>query len=200
MLSDDGPRVAYKQCVVFLNRSELRRVRLVRNFLSSPGDVEEERAAAARAVLQFNQERVVERGMLLQLVTWEDMAPRVGPGPQQVIDAQLGRIDLFCGIMWNRFGTPTRVAASGTQEEFEAALCAWARDGRPWILFYFCDRATSFVNSAQLAQKKRVLRFREDLCEKGLVRSFNATHEFEEALYRDLALVTGTKEFTDSLA
>ncbi len=43
-----------------------------------------------RAVFQFNQQEVEESGVFLKLVRWEDMAPQIGPGPQQVINNQIG--------------------------------------------------------------------------------------------------------------
>jgi hypothetical protein len=37
------------------------------------------------------------------------MAPQIGPKAQAVINKQIGAYHLFCGIMWNRFGTPTEI-------------------------------------------------------------------------------------------
>jgi hypothetical protein len=42
--------------------------------------------------------------------------------PEQLILDQIGQYDLFVGIMWRRFGTPTGVAGSGTEQEFDHAL------------------------------------------------------------------------------
>ena len=164
-------------------------VRILRLLLSSPGDVADEREAASRAVFRFNQQEVEESGVFIKLIRWEDMAPQIGPGPQQVINDQIGEYDLFVGIMWNRFGTPTDVAASGTEEEYQAALRSWRSKKRPWITFYFCDRPWTFENQRQLKQKGRVVKFRKDLNTLGVVRSFGSVDDFENGMFQDLARI-----------
>jgi len=166
--------------------SQEKLVRIVRLLLSSPGDVSDERDAASRAVFHHNQQEVEESSVFIKLIRWEDMAPQIGPGPQQVINDQLGEYDLFVGIMWNRFGTPTDVAASGTEEEFLAAVDAWRSKRRPWITFYFCDRPSNFTNEQQIEQKGRVIRFRNELNSMGVVRKFSSVDDFENTLFQDL--------------
>ena len=117
------------------------------------------------------------------------MAPQIGPGPQQVINDQIGEYDLFVGIMWNRFGTPTDVAASGTEEEFHAALSSWRATKRPWITFYFCDRPSNFTNQQQLEQKGRVVQLRAELNTLGVVRSFGSVDDFENSMFQDLVKI-----------
>ncbi|GAJ15023.1 unnamed protein product, partial [marine sediment metagenome] len=96
---------------------KVREIRIIHLFLSSPGDVSDEREAYAKAVFRFNQEFLEEKSLFVKLIRWENMAPQIGPGPQKVINSQLGEYDIFSGIMWNRFGTPTDIADSGTEEE-----------------------------------------------------------------------------------
>lgn len=170
-------------------------VRILRLLLSSPGDVTEERERVAKAVFRFNQEAVEERGLFIKLVRWEDMAPQIGPGPQNSINNQIGTYDLFIGIMWNRFGTPTEIAASGTEEEFRLALTSWKAEMRPWITFYFCERPMNFTNKDQLDQKAKVLEFRSELSTLGVVRSFTYPDEFEDLVYRDLMRIVSLKDF-----
>jgi len=166
--------------------TDQKAVRIIRLLLSSPGDVADEREAVSRAVFRFNQQEVEESGVFLKLVRWEDMAPQIGPGPQQVINNQIGQYDLFVGIMWNRFGTPTDVAASGTEEEFRAALQEWDAAKRPWITFYFCERPSNFTNEQQLEQKGRVVRFRNELTTLGVLRPYMSVEEFENRVFQDL--------------
>lgn len=172
-----------------------REVRIVRLLLSSPGDVADERDRVARAVFRFNQQAVEERGLFIKLVRWEDMAPQIGPKAQAVITKQIGDYHLFCGIMWNRFGTPTEIAASGTKEEFDGAVQSWENHDRPWIAFYFCDRPANFTTPEQLEQKRLVLEFRAELNNKGVVRAFQAASEFEDMIYDDLKRITLMPEF-----
>jgi uncharacterized protein DUF4062 len=173
----------------------IRSVRILRVLLSSPGDVSEERESCSRAVFRFNQQEVEEHGIFLKLVRWEDMAPQIGPGAQNVINEQIGEYDIFSGIMWNRFGTPTDIAASGTEEEFRAAVSAWEERKRPWITFYFCERPANFTNAQQLEQKSAVLRFRSELQTLGVVRKYISVEEFENLIFQDLLKITNRKEF-----
>jgi len=175
--------------------SEKREIRIIRLLLSSPGDVSEERDRVARAVFRFNQDAVEESGLFIKLVRWEDMAPQIGPKAQTVINKQIGVYHMFCGIMWNRFGTPTEIAASGTKEEFDGALNCWETGGRPWISFYFCDRPANFTTPEQLEQKRLVLEFRAHLNGKGLVRSFQTAQDFEDKVYDDLKRIVKTPDF-----
>lgn len=170
-------------------------VRVIKLLLSSPGDVAEERDRVSRAVFRFNQESVEEKGLFIKLIRWEDMAPQIGPGAQNVINKQIGEYDLFIGIMWNRFGTRTDVAASGTKEEFDAAVELWKENGKPWITFYFCDRPANFTTPEQLEQKRLVLEFRGELNSLGVVRSFISPDEFEELVLKDLVRITSSSEF-----
>jgi hypothetical protein len=164
-------------------------------LLSSPGDVSEERDRVSKAVFRFNQQAVEENGLFIKLVRWEDMAPQIGPKAQVVINKQIGNYHMFCGIMWNRFGTPTEIAASGTKEEFDGAVSCWESDGCPWITFYFCDRPANFTTPEQLNQKASVLQFRTQLNDKGIVRAFVAANEFEDLVYEDLKRITRTPDF-----
>jgi hypothetical protein len=174
---------------------KVHNVRVIRLLLSSPGDVTEERDRVSRAVFRFNQESVEERGLFIKLIRWEDMAPQIGPGGQNVINKQIGEYDLFIGIMWNRFGTRTDVAASGTKEEFDAAVHLWKENEKPWITFYFCDRPANFTTPEQLEQKRLVLEFHSELQTLGVVRSFISAGEFEELVLKDLARITSSAEF-----
>jgi Domain of unknown function (DUF4062) len=178
---------------------EPRKVRIVRLLLSSPGDVPEERDRVVKAVFRFNQFAVEERGLFVKLVRWEDMAPQIGPNPQNVINKQIGDYHFFMGIMWNRFGTPTEIAASGTKEEFDTAVNAWEKHNRPWVTFYFCDRPANFTNAQQLQQKMLVVDFRTELYAKGIVRSFTSPDEFEEIVYRDMYKITVLPEFLEMI-
>src|SRR3712207_5215634 len=118
----------------------------VRIFVSSPGDVQDERDQLDKVVRELNQTLAIlvpERGLTLELWRWEtDAHPGYGDGPQAVIDRQVSIADfhIFIGILWRRFGTPTARAGSGTEEEFQTARESWRVQRRPQeILFYFCQ-------------------------------------------------------------
>src|SRR5450432_2908525 len=97
-------------------------------FLASPGDVSIERRHVEEVVADLNRTVASDKGVILQVVRWEDDAfPGYGQDAQALINAQIAKMAdyaLFVGIMWNRLGTPTPRGASGTVEEFEAAAMA----------------------------------------------------------------------------
>ena len=180
-------------------KKKVREVRIIKLLLSSPGDVAEERARVSLAVFRYNQELVEEKGLFIKLIRWEDMAPQIGPRPQEVINKQIGKYHLFVGIMWNRFGNPTDIAASGTKEEFDSAVTLWKKFQKPWITFYFCERPVNFKTPEQLEQKQKVLSFRAELNDMGIVRTYVTPEEFEEKVYSDLIRITALPEFNNKM-
>ena len=86
---------------------------IVRIFISSPGDVVEERDQARR-VLADLERRYPE--VTLQPVLWEELALPATASFQESIDFILNRepIDIAVFILWSRLGTPLG-AAPGSQ-------------------------------------------------------------------------------------
>ena len=107
----------------------------IRIFISSPSDVNKERKDAIKVIEELNRTLCKPNGLVLSHLTWEnDTYPSVGEYSQDVINKQIGKYDIFVGIMANRFGTPTPKAGSGTEEEFNIAY-----DNREHtqIMFFF---------------------------------------------------------------
>jgi hypothetical protein len=142
-----------------------------RLFNASPGDVAEERTALAEIVVPelrriLSAFAAVGSGQEIELeaIRWETHSwPDVGADAQDVINKQLSDFDIFVGIMWRRFGTPTKRAGSGTGEEFERAYALHAKHRVPRIMFYF--RTTPFYpqSSDEIEQFRRVFDFKERL-------------------------------------
>jgi hypothetical protein len=83
--------------------------RKIRIFLSSPGDVREERTCVKTVVEKLNQTGSLpdKKNLVLEVLDWNSHV-RPGMGrPQEVILNQLPieKWDLFVGIIWARFGT-----------------------------------------------------------------------------------------------
>ncbi len=128
-------------------------VRILRVFVSSPGDVAEERAVMDEVVASINRTDGQTSGFRLELFRWEDdVIPQIGPKPQQVVDQQTPVYDIYVGIMSTRFGTPAGRNGSGTEKEFKDALKRWKRAGAPWITFYF-DDAPSLSSDPAVVEK-----------------------------------------------
>jgi hypothetical protein len=157
------------------------RVTILKIFVSSPDDVSEERRHLDDVIRDLNTAWGKRLGLRLELVKWETHTfPNAGPDAQSVVNAQIGDdYDLFLGILWKRFGTPTPRAGSGTQEEFEKAYKRFkANPDELRIMFYFKD-APVFPNELDTDQLKLVQDFRKELQERGvLYHSYTSVEEF----------------------
>ncbi len=139
-------------------------------FVASPGDVSEERDIVSVVVQELRRTIGDIRGVELEVVRWETHAwPDVGEDAQDVINTQIGEYDLLVGIMWKRFGTPTKRSRSGTGEEFERAYDLFTSYGRPKIMFYFRTAPFYPRDEKELSQIRKVIRFRKKLERLGVL-------------------------------
>ena len=154
-------------------------------FVASPNDVDEERNRLEDVIREFNKLWSRHLRIRLELIRWEtDAFPSFGEDPQSVINAQIPEdFDLFIGIMWYRFGTPTARAGSGTVEEFRHAKDRYDADPDSLqIMIYFKDSPAP-VSPTQLDadQLAEVSRFRSGLGkEGGLYWTFQTSEDFEQ--------------------
>lgn len=155
---------------------------LLRILVASPSDVEEERKALEDVINEFNLTWADSHKVWLELVKWETHTrPGFGADAQDVINKQIGdQYDIFLGIMWGRFGSPTSRAESGTEEEFERAYSRLETSPENiQIMFYFKDAGIppSKIDPTQLA---KVQEFQQKIATKygGLYHSFGDTEEF----------------------
>jgi hypothetical protein len=161
-------------------------------FLASPGDVAKERKAVDEVVTGLNASIAHAEGVNLIVKKWEkDTYPGYGKDAQAVINDQIGRMEqytLLVGIMWNRFGTETPRAGSGTAEEFQRAAEVFEKNGRPFIWFYFRDAAAKLDDPAALEQRGRVLEFRKAFDKKGYSKRYKTPAAFREQFRNDLLM------------
>jgi hypothetical protein len=166
-------------------------VQKIRLFLSSPGDVEPERAKVHAVAEQVNRMLGNSLGIILDVIDWKThIVPDMGR-PQEVINQQVGDYDIFIGILWKRFGTPTGKAESGTEEEFNIAYANWQKYGRPRILFYFSQVPYMPKNPSEGGQFLNVLKFKAKFWEQqtGLVMDYQTPEEFSDLLREHLVKV-----------
>ena len=140
----------------------------IRIFISSPGDVADERRRAALVIGRLRR----EFGNFFDLtpVLWE-YEPMLSSGHFQDIIEPPSDADIMVLILWSRLGTPLpertakreyrgidgRAPVTGTEWEFEQALEAQRlRDGVPALLVYrkFTDGFARFSRADQLDQIK----------------------------------------------
>jgi tetratricopeptide (TPR) repeat protein len=117
-------------------------VKTLRFFISSPGDVFEERALAGRVIERLQSEYTGR--VVLESVRWEH-EPLLATSTFQQQIANPSEADVVVAVLWSRLGTPlpaqfTRPDGSrfesGTEYEFEEAVAAFRRNGKPDLLVY----------------------------------------------------------------
>lgn len=171
-----------KQFRVYAMKTKPSPLRKIRLFVASPGDVHTERSHVKRVVDELNTTAAPSRNCFVELVRWETHCnPGMGR-PQGVIKSQIFSYDIFLGIMWRRFGTPTVVSESGTEEEFLNAFQYWKAGEVTDILFYFNQAPFSPTTEEELQQCGRVLRFRRKLESLGLAWEYRDAADFPDVV------------------
>ena len=154
-------------------------------FLASPGDLAPERNEARRVVEAVNKS-IRDTDWQIELLGWEDTLAGAGR-PQELINRDLDRCDLFIGLLGRRWGQSTGRASSGFEEEFERARQRWSTAGVPdlWIFFRQIDPESASDPGPQLA---RVIEFRTSLhaSRSLLSKEFRDVADFGEQLRQDL--------------
>ncbi|MEM8559563.1 MAG: SUMF1/EgtB/PvdO family nonheme iron enzyme [Bacteroidota bacterium] len=155
-----------------------------RIFLASPGDVPAERKAVEAVVGELNRTLGEDRNASFRLVKWEtDVFPSLGD-VQEIVNQQVEPYDVFVGLLWKRFGTPTKVVDSGTQEEFMRALGRWEKDNKLPVLFYFCERPFWPTSKEERQQLNKVADFRDEY--PGLYFTYQEPGDFERLVREHL--------------
>ena len=108
-------------------------------FLASPSDLPDERKAIRDVIAEFNESWAEALGYQVELLRWEDTAAGSGR-PQEIINQDVDRCDLFIGLIYKRWGTPPDKDgkfSSGFHEEFERSMARHANSGSPEIALFF---------------------------------------------------------------
>jgi diguanylate cyclase (GGDEF)-like protein len=168
-----------------MTESNLKRIRL---FVASPNEIKDEIDIIKDIVQEINFGIAHEKKIYLELIRWETHSyPSIGEDAQDVINKQLPIPDIFIGILWTRFGTPTKRAESGTKEEFDRAYLHWKKHKWPQILFYFRVSAASFNTPEEADQYGKVLKFKLTLGKSGfLYWEYRSLDKFRTDLQRHL--------------
>jgi tetratricopeptide (TPR) repeat protein len=161
-------------------------------FLSSPGDVAEERALAEIVFRRLADE--VADAVRLNVVIWEHEPLFGHTGFQQQIERP-SQCDLVVSILWSRLGTrlpsdfaPTEgePAPTGTEFELQDALTSYADRGKPNLLIYRKIPGPQIgLGSADFAERSNQYRRLEEFCR----------HAFYDA---EGAVIVAHHTFTDS--
>src|ERR1035437_10052014 len=156
-------------------------MKTVRIFISSPGDVAEERDRARQVVEQLRHRYTGQFD--LKAVVWEDLPLQADMSFQQGIDVVLSKergIDIAIFILWSRLGSPLGSVIrksdgssyrSGTEREFDLVIAARRQSGIdvPKVLVYTRQDEASFDERLRGRPTEEKTRLVE---QKRLVESF----------------------------
>ena len=138
-----------------------QQMNILRVFLASPSDLQDEREATKEIVDRLNR-TIREIGWVVELLGWEDRLPGFGR-PQSQINEDVDACDLFLGVLWRRWGSPSGKFQSGFEEEFERALSRRRESESPEIWIYFKHVKNTSDPGEQLRQ---VIAFRKKLTQQ----------------------------------
>ncbi|WP_411844980.1 hypothetical protein AAFN60_13905 [Roseibacillus persicicus] len=144
-------------------------------MLCGPSDVSKEMAIAKEVIDDWNQENWESTSCGLRSKHWtSDSAPDLSKRGQDVINHQiLDDSDIVVAVFWEKLGTPTGLAESGTAEEIIRATHRGIR-----TMVYFSSLEQFVPGNVQ--EKDRLQEFRDRLFGMGLGSSFASRSEFRK--------------------
>jgi hypothetical protein len=165
-------------------------------FVSSPGDLAEERALLPQVLRDIERSPAWKGKFTFSALSWDDPHAPVPMDahltPQKAVDVGLGlpsQSDLIVVLLWQRMGTPMSEPRrsdgtsylSGTEYEFEQALAA--PDGPPVLLYRRLDEPPT---PQPAAQRERVQAFFDRLGPQTAHTGYRSTRAFAERFGQDL--------------
>lgn len=161
------------------------RLHNLRLFLASPGGLETERAAVRRLIEDMNVS-LRRIHWQIEVLGWEQIGP-AGGRAQAEINRDTDRADVFCGLLWDRWGTPTGEHASGFEEEWQRSRARYERTKSPELWLFFKTVAAGQLSDPG-PQLRSVLDFRESVEREEIAfyKTFTSTGELESELRRAL--------------
>lgn len=174
---------------------------VLRIFLASPGDVQAEREMIFN--LKDDLDIIIgkQQNIKFEIVNWErNTYPGIGTDAQAVINDQIkDDYDIFIGIFWQRFGTPTSRYESGTEEEFIKAKTKYSNNPEmTHILMYFKTQEVDMYK-IDIEQFQKVKKFRDRISTDDGVyyRTFERTDELKNLLQIHLSTLIADKFTTN---
>lgn len=154
----------------------------IRVFLAYISDVEPEVNVVKDIVESINHSHE-SLGTDLDLITWKDVPEEFG-NPQEKINPLVDKCDVFVGLIWKKWGTPTGQSDCGFKEEFEIAEKRYNETRQPTILLYAKTVNEQEIGDGEKESFKRVKEFKDEIVnkQKGFLKSFDTTDQWKEII------------------
>ena len=161
------------------------KIDLLHLTLCGPGDVQAEIDIAREVVTAWNTQHGDGLGLFVKHQHWKtDAFPDAQERGQGVINRQLiDPAEILICIFWSRFGSPTGIAESGTEEEIRRGIASGKH-----VAIYFSD-LDPLPSDADASQLRRLEAFRREMLSKSLSWSFQSRKDFREQFTIHLAKI-----------
>lgn len=159
-------------------------------FISSPGDCNQERELCEKVIKKVNNGLAKHLEINFETFKWEnDVLPDMGKNGQEIIDESVERsnYDIFIGIMRYRFGTPTKIAGSGTEHEFIKSIEKKKTVSEIKIIFFFNNEDINPKNFDS-EEYQKVQDFKRRIGPNGLYIDYSGVSDFETKFEEKLNL------------
>jgi hypothetical protein len=162
-----------------------QKVTLYKIFVASPSDVREERNSLEEIIEEINLSMLSSNNIRVELVRWETHAnPDIAEYPQKVINDDIPYdYDIFLGILWGKFGTPTKDYNSGTEEEFYNAYERYKKDPTSIKIMIYFNQSPIPIDKIDTVSIDLIRKLRSDLDGKGILFwDYTTIEEFQRLL------------------
>lgn len=176
--------------------------KIIKVFLGSPGDLEEERKAAKVIVDEENVNHANALGYHIDLVGWEDTVSQRRRA-QDAINVDLDQCEYFVGLMWKKWGTPPGLEghpySSGFEEEYRRSVERHEKSGKPEISLLFKNIPTDALSDVG-TQLAKVLAFQKEINEekKQYYQKFHDLRDFEQRFRAIIAKFLKDQQLEDN--
>lgn len=129
---------------------------------------------------------------------WENnVRPTIGLDGQDVINSQTQDYDIFVGMMWKKYGSPTPRAGSATDEEYTHALESFRSNGHCKDIIFMFSKMPFNIYEVEPDQLAKVQTFRKRIEEDGVLhKDYDSIDDFAKqlkvALYQSITKLEQT--------
>lgn len=176
--------------------------KIIKVFLGSPGDLEDERKAAKFIVDEENSNHANALGYHIDLVGWEDTVSQRRRA-QDAINVDLDQCEYFVGLMWKKWGTPPGTEghpySSGFEEEYRRSVNRHEKSGKPEISLLFKSIPKEDLSDVG-KQLEKVLNFQREINDekKQYYQKFENLRDFEQRFRAIIAKFLKDQKLEDS--
>jgi len=121
------------------------KLKCIKIFLASAGDVREERDSLEKILQQENELHYKNQGYLFDFVRWEKSSPLDNKPWQKSLNELIDNCAIFVILLWAKLG-------EGTKEEFEYAISKQRGKGLPHIIIFYNVDPPEEVNSSDIEE------------------------------------------------